>query len=191
MDMQLLYRLFSEAVLVRALVFAVVTTFMLTGCAGSAITPTPYQAAIDAGEEGYSSHRLSEGKYKILYKANRATSEQQLEQYSLQRAKEIGLKHDYAWFRIVSSQSVVMPEMTEQQVITAAPQPQTVGGAVTGEINSTSLPTNQQCTMSGCQQVTTPNPVSGEKTGSESRYYAMTIQLGRFDPIPQDAIRLR
>ena len=59
MDLKLLVRLFSDAVLIRALIFAVVTTCMLTGCAGSKLTATPYQAAESAQDVGYSSHRLS------------------------------------------------------------------------------------------------------------------------------------
>ncbi|WP_296051521.1 hypothetical protein [uncultured Alteromonas sp.] len=191
MEMQLLVRLFSDATLVRALIFAVVTTCMLTGCAGSNMTATPYKAAATAGEEGYSSHRLSEDKYKILFKANPATSEQTMKQYSQQRAQEIGLQQDYTWYRIVSSESVSMPAMTDQQVLTAAPQSNTVDGAVTGEVDTTALPANQQCTMSGCEQVTTPNPVAGEVTDTGAQFYAMTIQFGRFKPLPQDAIPLR
>ena len=191
MDIQLLGRLFSDAVLIRALVFAVVTTCMLTGCAGSRLTATPYQAAESARDLGYSSHRLSEGKFKILYKANSATSEETLEQYIQQRAEEIGLERDYNWYRIVSSEAVTMPSMTDQQVITAAPQSQTVDGAVTGDVTATSLPSNQQCTVSGCEQVSTPNPVSGDTSEAGMQYYAMTIQYGRFEPIPDDAIQLR
>ena len=137
MDIQLLIRLFSDAVLIRALVFAVVTTCLLTGCAGSGFTATPYQAAESAHDVGYSSHRLSEGKFKILYKANSATSAETMKQYSQKRAKEIGLERDYNWYRIVSSEAVTMPSMTDQQVITAAPQSQTVDGAVTGDVTAT------------------------------------------------------
>lgn len=89
MDIQLLGRLFSDAVLIRALVFAVVTTCLLTGCAGSGFTATPYQAAESAQDVGYSSHRLSEGKFKILYKANSATSKKTLEQYSQKVPKRL------------------------------------------------------------------------------------------------------
>ena len=191
MDIQLLIRLFSDAVLIRALVFAVVTTCLLTGCAGSGFTATPYQAAESAHDVGYSSHRLSEGKFKILYKANSATSAETMKQYSQKRAKEIGLERDYNWYRIVSSEAVTMPSMTDQQVITAAPQSQTVDGAVTGDVTATSLPSNQQCTVSGCEQVSTPNPVSGDTSEAGMQYYAMTIQYGRFEPIPEDAIEIR
>tara|TARA_B100001079_G_scaffold268634_1_gene279398 strand:- start:521 stop:1015 length:495 start_codon:yes stop_codon:yes gene_type:complete len=164
---------------------------MLTGCAGSGLTATPYQAAESARDLGYSSHRLSEGKFKILYKANSATSAETMKQYSQKRAKEIGLERDYNWYRIVSSEAVTMPSMTDQQVITAAPQSQTVDGAVTGDVTATSLPSNQQCTVSGCEQVSSPHPVSGDTTEAGMQYYAMTIQYGRFEPIPEDAIKLR
>ena len=191
MNIQLLIRLFSDAVLIRALVFAVVTTCLLTGCAGSGFTATPYQAAESARDVGYSSHRLSEGKFKILYKANSATSAETMKQYSQKRAKEIGLERDYNWYRIVSSEAVTTPSMADQQVITAAPQSQTVDGAVTGDVTTSSLPSNQQCTVSGCEQVSTPNPVSGDTSEAGMQFYAMTIQYGRFEPIPEDAIEIR
>ena len=191
MNIQLLIRLFSDAVLIRALVFAVVTTCLLTGCAGSGFTATPYQAAESARDVGYSSHRLSEGKFQILYKANSATSAETMKQYSQKRAKEIGLERDYNWYRIVSSEAVTTPSMADQQVITAAPQSQTVDGAVTGDVTTSSLPSNQQCTVSGCEQVSTPNPVSGETSEAGMQFYAMTIQYGRFEPIPEDAIEIR
>ena len=164
---------------------------MLTGCAGSGFTATPYQAAESARDVGYSSHRLSEGKFKILYKANSATSAETMKQYSQKRAKEIGLERDYNWYRIVSSEAVTTPSMADQQVITAAPQSQTVDGAVTGDVTTSSLPSNQQCTVSGCEQVSTPNPVSGETSEAGMQFYAMTIQYGRFEPIPEDAIEIR
>ena len=114
-----------------------------------------------------------------------------MKQYSQKRAKEIGLERDYNWYRIVSSEAVTTPSMADQQVITAAPQSQTVDGAVTGDVTTSSLPSNQQCTVSGCEQVSTPNPVSGETSEAGMQFYAMTIQYGRFEPIPEDAIEIR
>lgn len=190
MEIQLLLRLFSNAALTRALMVAVLTTCMLTGCAGTNLTATPYQPAQGVGEEGYSSHRLAEGKYKIMYKANSATSERVLKQYSQQRAAEIATERDYTWYRIISSETVDFSGLQQQQVLTAAPEEQTIDGAVTGNVSTTSLPTHQQCTLSGCEVVNDPNPVAANQPESGAKFYTITVQLGRFEPVPEDAIRL-
>lgn len=191
MEIQLLLRLFSNAALTRALMVAVLTTCMLTGCAGTNLAATPYQPARGVGEEGYSSHRLAEGKYKIMYKANSATSERVLKQYSQQRAKEIATDRDYTWYRIISSEAVDFSDLQQQQVITAAPGEQTIDGAVTGNVSTTSLPTHQQCTVSGCETVSEPIPVSASQPETGTQFYTITVQLGRFEPVPEDAIRVK
>ncbi|NVK54848.1 MAG: hypothetical protein HWE26_04485 [Alteromonadaceae bacterium] len=189
-ELSLLVKLFSNTNLAKALLVAAFTTCMLTGCAGSSLVSTPYQAAPSAGAEGYSSHRLSESKYKIMYKANAATSTEQLSAYAHQRAAEIGRTKGFSWYRVISADMVNLPDMEEQQVMTAAPQAETVDGAATGDIKTTELPKNQQCTVSGCERVTTPKPVGAVSTmnSGPAKYYTMTIQLGSHEPRPKQAI---
>jgi len=190
MEIQLLFRLFSNAALTRAMMVAVIMTCMLTGCAGSSATATPYQPAEQVGEEGYSSHRLSEDKYKIMFKANSVTSITLLEQYGQRRAMEIASEQDFRWYRVISSDAINPSALENQQVVTAAPKNTTVNGAVTGEVKTSKLPTNQQCTMSGCEAVNETLPATNPDADEQPRFYTMTIQLGRFNPAPDDAIKL-
>ena len=191
MNIQVLFRLFSNASLTRAVMLAVITTCMLTGCAGTNLPATPYQSANKVGAEGYSSHRLSEGKYKIMYKGNSATSKDLLAEYSQRRAEEIAASKQYTWYRVVASESVDLTTLENQQVITAAPATPTVDGAITGEINTTQLPANQQCTASGCETINNPKPLSGETGDDDYRYYSMTVEMGRYSPRPEDAVLLK
>ncbi|MDC8830700.1 CC0125/CC1285 family lipoprotein [Alteromonas gilva] len=189
-EFTLLVKLFSNTQLAKALLVTAFTTCILTGCAGQALVATPYKAAQSPGGEGYTSHRLSESKYKITYKANEATTAQQLADYAHQRATELTLTKGFSWYRVISAKSVMLPGMDEQQIMTAAPQQNTVDGAATGDVNTTALPKNQQCSVSGCEQVTAPEPVGAVSTmdTGPAKYYTMTIQLGHHEPAPEQAI---
>ncbi|GGF54600.1 CC0125/CC1285 family lipoprotein [Alteromonas lipolytica] len=191
MDIQLLARLFSNTALIKAMMFAVVTTCMLTGCAGSGLSATPYQPAGQAGTEGYSSHQLTDGKYKIMYKANSATSEELLLKYSQRRAEEIAAAEHYTWYRIVSSDAVSLSALDNQQIITAAPEEPRVNGIITGDIDEAKLPGNQQCTASGCESVNSVTIPDTDSVTDENHYYTMTVQMGRYEPRPSDAILLK
>ena len=66
----------------------------LAGCA----TVTPYQAM--SGNGGYAEQRLGDGRYRVTFAGNEATSAEQVGDYLLRRAAELTLSEGHDWFRM-------------------------------------------------------------------------------------------
>lgn len=77
---------------------AVASMFFLAACATA--VGTTYAPADKAGY-GYSDTRIEEGRYRITFAGDGATSPDQVEDFALLRAAELALAGGYDWFRVV------------------------------------------------------------------------------------------
>ncbi len=78
--------------------FAVFTLLVLAACATA--VGTAYAPASKAGY-GYSDTRIEEGRYRIAFAGDGATSPDAVEDFALLRAAELALAGGYDWFRVV------------------------------------------------------------------------------------------
>ncbi len=69
-------------------------TLLLLACAA-----TPYQASDQHGY-GYQEQRLTDDRYDVMFVANTATSEQQVEDFALLHAAELGAAQGYAYLAV-------------------------------------------------------------------------------------------
>ncbi len=78
---------------------AVSALALLSACT----TPTPYQpvAGTSAYHVGYSDTRIEDGRYRISFAGNDATTRETVENYMLYHAAELTLNSGYDWFEIV------------------------------------------------------------------------------------------
>lgn len=160
--------------IVRRYIFAISalsTLFITVGCATSSPTePTPYIKAASANNYGYSSMELSANEYRIMFKATQATPADKVQEFTLYRAAELAQKQGYDWVAIVKTD-------IERKTRT--------GKKVVRESNN-SVPTvlrDEQCTMSGCNEVAQPFETSDadlrvEKTKTKDIYYSIVARMG-------------
>lgn len=78
--------------------FAVLTLLALAACATA--VGTAYAPA-GKGGYGYSDTRIEEGRYRITFAGDGATSPEAVEDFALLRAAELALAGGYDWFRVV------------------------------------------------------------------------------------------
>ncbi len=67
--------------------------------------------------EGYSEERASEHQYTVQFESYRGEEWQQLEQYLIYRAAEIGAEHSYRYFLVNDLQNKERVEVNESQSI--------------------------------------------------------------------------
>jgi len=70
--------------------------------------------------EGYSEERASEHQYTVQFESYRGEEWQQLEQYLIYRAAEIGAEHSYRYFLVNNLQNKEKVEVAETQAITVS-----------------------------------------------------------------------
>ena len=147
------------------------TTFLLlnalSGCVSAPIAaPTPYKAATVKSSYGYSSKKVSESDYVVLFKATDKTPADLVQQYALHRAAEIAEKQNFSHLEIVKTNVEKKPELARVGVASNEP-PQAFQ--------------NTQCTMSGCEEVAQPmaGATSNDivKTQINDVYYTITVKM--------------
>lgn len=147
------------------------TTFLLlnalSGCASAPIAaPTPYKAATVKSSYGYSSKKVSESDYVVLFKATDKTPADLVQQYALHRAAEIAEKQNFSHLEIVKTNVEKKPQLAREVVASNEP-PQAFQ--------------NTQCTMSGCEEVAQPmaGATSNDivKTQINDVYYTITVKM--------------
>jgi hypothetical protein len=77
---------------------ALISMFLLVACATA--VGTQYAPA-GKGGYGYSDTRIEEGRYRITFAGDGATSPDAVEDFALLRAAELALAGGYDWFRVV------------------------------------------------------------------------------------------
>lgn len=129
--------------------------------------PTPYKSAKSKDGYGYSSVQLSDNEFRVLFKATDETPADMVQQYVLQRASELASKQGYSHLAIVKTDIEKRPVEGHRIGKDNAPRP--------------TFTNDQQCTMSGCQQVAEPMPGqsqnSVEKTLMNDVYYSILVRM--------------
>ena len=130
-----------------ALSITLATTLVLTGCVSApTASPTPYKSASTKQGYGYSSEKISKNQYRIQFKATDKTPADKVQQFTLYRAAEIAQSEGFSHLSIVRTNVVRKPVIAREIVNRDKP--------------TVSLPSNQQCTMSGCEEVAQPMAAS-------------------------------
>lgn len=132
--------------------------------------PTPYQSAKLSDGYGYSSMQLSENEYRVMFKATEKTPADLVQEYTLYRAAEIADDTGFDWVAVVKTDVEKKAGKAKTLVRDKAkPMP--------------SLPSEQQCTMSGCTEVAQPFPqtdgsMTVEETATNDVYYSIMVRMG-------------
>jgi len=139
----------------------------LGGCVSAPVAaPTPYKAASVKSSYGYSSKKVSESDYIVLFKATDKTPADKVQQYVLHRAAEIAEKQNFSHLAIVKTNIEKKPKIA-REVVASNQQPQAFQ--------------NQQCTMSGCDEVAQPMAASTSndiiKTQINDVYYTINVKM--------------
>lgn len=82
-------------------------TSLLAGCA------TPYQPAGTTVAGGYSSTRLSEAVFDVRFNGNGFTDPKQAYDFTLLRAAEVALEHNYPYFVLIGHQDKTTTELIQ------------------------------------------------------------------------------
>ena len=140
----------------------------LTACSNTpSALPTPYKAAKNKDGYGYSSVQLSNNEFRVLFKATDETPADKVQQYVLQRASELAEKQGFSHLAIIKTDIEKRPVEARRISRENAAQP--------------SFTNDQQCTMSGCQQVAEPMPGQAqnnvEKTLINDVYYSILVRM--------------
>ncbi|WP_246223153.1 CC0125/CC1285 family lipoprotein [Alteromonas profundi] len=140
----------------------------LTACSNTpSALPTPYKAAKNKDGYGYSSVQLSNNEFRVLFKATDKTPADMVQQYVLQRASELAEKQGFSHLAIIKTDIEKRPVEARRITQENAPQP--------------TFTNDQQCTMSGCQQVAEPMPgqtqSNVEKTLINDVYYSILVRM--------------
>lgn len=146
-------------------------SLLVSGCSSLSPTqPTPYTAAKSTDSYGYSSMELTDTEYRVMFKATEATPADKVQEYSLYRAAEIAKKNGYEWVTIVKTD-------IERKTRT--------GKKIVRESNNSApaVLKEEQCTMSGCNEVAQPfepsdADVKVEQTRTKDVYYSIVVRMG-------------
>jgi hypothetical protein len=146
----------------------IVITALLTGCSSVPVaTPTPYKSANSEQSYGYSSEKLGNGEYRILFKASDRTPADKVQQYALRRAAEIARQNNFSYVAVTKT------NITKKRVIAREVSMNNDEPIV--------FPSDKQCTMSGCSDVaqptTLPNPNDIEKTAMKDIYFSIVASM--------------
>lgn len=147
---------------------AIITSNILAGCASVPVaSPTPYKSAKSEQSYGYSSEKISDAEYRILFKASDKTPADKVQQYALRRAAEIAQANGFDFVAVASTN-------IEKKRVIAREISMTKNEQVT-------FPSDKQCTMSGCSNVaqpsTLPNPSDIEKKAMKDIYFSIVAEM--------------
>jgi len=135
----------------------------------STLAPTPYQSAKSTEGYGFSSTQLSENEYRVMFKASEATPADLVQQYTVLRGAELAQEHGYNWLAVVKTDIERKTSVSKKVV----KKDSNKGGV---------FPPEQQCTMSGCQEVAQPfhgtdGDVEVEEVPSKDVFYSVVIRM--------------
>ncbi|WP_420933120.1 CC0125/CC1285 family lipoprotein [Alteromonas sp. A081] len=146
----------------------IIITALITGCSSVPVaTPTPYKSANSKQSYGYSSEKLGEGEYRILFKASDRTPADKVQQYALRRAAEIAKQNDFSYVAVTKT------NITKKRVLAREVSLNTDEPVV--------FPSDKQCTMSGCSNVAQPSTTVDtndiEKTAMKDIYFSIVTSM--------------
>ncbi len=146
-----------------------VLSLAMVGCSSTPVaTPTPYKSASTKAAYGYSSEKVSESEYKVLFKATDKTPADKVQQYALYRAAEIAQKQGFNYLAIVKT-NVDKKPILAREVVAKNDEP-------------VAFQTDRQCTMSGCDEVAQPMAVPSSndvvKTQINDIYFTIDVKMG-------------
>ena len=154
----------------RMMLACVGTAFSLAivGCSSTPVAaPTPYKSANTKAAYGYSSEKIAENEYKILFKATDKTAADKVQQYALYRAAEIAQKQGFTYLAIVKTNVDKKPVIARE--------------IMANNKESVAFQTNTQCTMSGCDEVAQPMAVPSSndvvKTQINDIYFTINVKM--------------
>lgn len=145
-----------------------VLNLAMVGCSSTPVaTPTPYKSASTKAAYGYSSEKISESEYKVLFKATDKTPADKVQQYALYRAAEIAQKQGFNYLAIVKT-NVDKKPILAREVVAKNDEP-------------VAFQTDRQCTMSGCDEVAQPMAVPSSndvvKTQINDIYFTIDVKM--------------
>lgn len=145
-----------------------VLSLAMVGCSSTPVaTPTPYKSASTKAAYGYSSEKVSESEYKVLFKATDKTPADKVQQYALYRAAEIAQKQGFNYLAIVKT-NVDKKPILAREVVAKNEEP-------------VAFQTDRQCTMSGCDEVAQPMAVPSSndvvKTQINDIYFTIDVKM--------------
>lgn len=145
-----------------------VLSLAMVGCSSTPVaTPTPYKSASTKAAYGYSSEKISESEYKVLFKATDKTPADKVQQYALYRAAEIAQKQGFNYLAIVKT-NVNKKPILAREVVAKNEEP-------------VAFQTDRQCTMSGCDEVAQPMAVPSSndvvKTQINDIYFTIDVKM--------------
>ncbi len=155
----------------KAFVAASVLATVMSACSSfSASGPTPYKAAKSADAYGYSSVQLDDSRYRVMFKAAEDTPADLVQEYTLYRAAQIASEQGYSWVAVVKTDIERKANITQRVV----------------KDKKNTLPPvlkEEQCTMSGCNDVAQPFEVSDsdlrmEEAKTQDVYYSIVARMG-------------
>ncbi|WP_018982045.1 CC0125/CC1285 family lipoprotein [Salinimonas chungwhensis] len=160
-----------ESVVGIKLLSALVLSLSLFACSSfTASGPTPYQEAKSNDAYGYSSVQLDDTQYRVMFKAVEDTPADIVQEYTLFRAAEIASQQGYKWVAIVKTDVERKANVTQR---------------IVREQKNTLPPVlkEEQCTMSGCNDVAQPfepsdSDLRTEKRKSQDIYYSVVARMG-------------
>lgn len=82
-----------------------IITLVLTLTLGACASGPQYVEADHAGDRGYSSRKIDDTHYRVVYNGGRRADLETARDYALLHAAEVTLKEGYEWFRIVDRDS--------------------------------------------------------------------------------------
>lgn len=80
---------------------------LLAACASNR---SSYAPASEEGEVGYTESRLSEARYRVVFKGESGTSLETVQDYALLRAAELTVAQNYDWFEVAERSSTPIVE---------------------------------------------------------------------------------
>lgn len=146
----------------------VILSALLAGCSSVPVaSPTPYKSANSERSYGYSSEKLSDSEYRILFKASDRTPADKVQQYALRRAAEIARQNNFGYVAVTKT-NITKKRVLAREVLMSNDEPLI-------------FPSDKQCTMSGCSDVaqpsTLPNPSDIEKTAMKDIYFSIVTSM--------------
>ena len=154
---------------IKATCLVSVTSLILSACSSTPVAaPTNYKAAVKDGY-GYSSKKLDTNRYQVLFKATDKTPADTIQQYAVYHAAEIASNNNFTFLEIEKT-DVERKAVMAREVVVSNDKPPT-------------FKTDQQCTMSGCEEVAQPMavPASNDivKTQINDIYLTITVKMAK------------
>lgn len=147
----------------------VLSTLVLALASCASMQPTPFTMASEKGDFGYTHTKLTDNKYRVTFRGNRATDKEKILDYTLLHAANLTLEQGYDWF-YVDNQDM---ETNKKRVQTGT------------NIGATSTATSTRCGLLGCTTVHHPyytGAIIESEEVTKDHKSVMTVSMGKGEP---------